>query len=146
MDPLREKTSGEQTPLKDRLVVIVDDDASVRRSMRRLVSSLGFAAAAFGTAEELLAADVAGRSSCLILDVRMPGMDGLALQAHLLATGLRVPIVFVTALASEEEERRARSAGAIDMLRKPVGKDQLVDALRRALETPTEGTGGGHDG
>src|SRR5688572_20317625 len=117
----------------ERLVSIVDDDASVRHSMRRLIRSLGHRAEAFASAEEFLASDLAESTACLLLDVRMPGMDGLELQRRLAEDGRRIPIAFLTALASDEEMRRAREAGAIEILRKPVGRDDLLRVLHAAL-------------
>ena len=124
-----------------RLVSIVDDDASVRNSMRRLVRSFGFQAEAFGSAEEFLASEDAARSACLILDVRMPGMDGLELQRRLADSGQAVPIVFITGHASEAEQRRALRAGAVDFLRKPVAKDELVRVLRTVFQQSTSDQG-----
>ncbi|MBY0276899.1 response regulator [Candidatus Binatia bacterium] len=116
------------------LVAVVDDDASVRRSTCRLVQSFGFASQAFGSAEEFLDSGRAPETACLILDMRMPGMDGLALQRELAARALRIPVIFLTARASEEEEARARHAGALDFLRKPVGKHTLLRAIRTAID------------
>jgi FixJ family two-component response regulator len=128
------------------LVAIVDDDVSVRRSTCRLVQSFGFATEAFGSAEHFLDSGRAAETSCLILDVRMPGMDGLELQAELSARGLRIPVVFLTARASEEEEARARHAGALDFLRKPVGREPLLHAVQAAIGRPLgAGRQGDHD-
>jgi FixJ family two-component response regulator len=126
-----------QTPgTDDRLVSIVDDDVSVGLSTRRLVRSFGFPAEAFPSAEEFLASGRAPRTKCLILDVRMPGMDGLALQRRLADLGLQIPIVFLTGRASEEEERRALAAGAVVFLRKPVGRDTLLRVVQQILTKP----------
>jgi FixJ family two-component response regulator len=111
----------------------VDDDVSVRQSTRRLIRSFGFRAEAFGSAEEFLESGDAAKTACLILDVRMPGMDGLELQRRLADAGLRIPIVFLTGRASEEEERRALRAGAVDFLRKPVGRDALLHIVQRVF-------------
>lgn len=119
------------------LVAVVDDDASVRRSTCRLVRSFGFAAEAFASAEEYLASDRAAATGCLILDVRMPGIDGLELQRRLAGHEPRIPIVFLTGRASDEEESRARRNGALAFLRKPVGKPVLLRLLRLALEPPS---------
>jgi FixJ family two-component response regulator len=121
------------------LVSIVDDDASVRRSTRRLIRSFGFRAEAFGSAEEFLGSDDLEATACLILDVRMPGMDGLALQQRLAERVSTIPIVFLTAQASEDEERRARHAGAVDVLHKPVGKEELLRVLRMVLKGDDHG-------
>lgn len=112
-------------------VAIVDDDTSVRQSMRRLICAFGFNAVAFGSAEEFLASPTT--TACLVLDVRMPGMDGLELQSRLAAEGRRIPIIFITAFATDDEERRARENGAIAVLRKPVDKEALLANLRAAL-------------
>ena len=123
----------QQTP-EGPLVAIVDDDASVRQSTRRLIRSLGHRAEAFASAGDYLDSGRAGDTACLILDVRMPGMDGLELQRRLAASNAAIPIVFITARASEEEERRARQAGAVDFLRKPVPKEALQRVLGRVFE------------
>ncbi len=117
-----------------RLVAIVDDDASVRRSARRLIRSLGHRAEAFGSAEEFLDSGQASETACLILDVRMPGMDGLELQRRLADSDPPIPIVFITARASDEEEDRALRAGAVAFLRKPVDKETLLGVLGPVLE------------
>jgi FixJ family two-component response regulator len=114
------------------LVAIVDDDVSVRGSMDRLIRSLGYRTQVFGSADEFLASTAPDQVACLLLDVRMPGTDGLALQRRLIDRGTRIPIVFMTALAHGEEERRARAAGAIDFLRKPVDPATLRRALAQA--------------
>lgn len=123
------------------LVAIVDDDASVRRSTRRLIRSLGYRAEAFESAEEFLASGQATTTACLILDVRMPSMDGLELQRRLVDSDPPIPIVFITAQASEEEERRALRVGAVAFLRKPVDKDVLLRVLGAVLEKPVSGGG-----
>ena len=114
------------------LVAIVDDDDSVRQSMERLVRSFGYRTRSFGSGDEFLASEP-DRATCLILDVRMPRTDGLTVQRRLVERGSRIPIVFVTALASDEEERRAWSAGAVAFLRKPVGQAALRHALDKAF-------------
>jgi FixJ family two-component response regulator len=114
-------------PIPDvHLVAIVDDDASVRQSARRLIRSLGHRAEAFGSAEEFLDSGQASETACLILDVRMPGMDGLELQPRLADSDPPIPIVFITARASDQEANRALRAGAVAFLRKPVDKETLL--------------------
>jgi len=116
------------------LVTIVDDDASVRQSARRLIRSLGHRAEAFGSAEEFLDSGHASETACLILDVRMPGIDGLELQRRLADSDPPIPIVFIAARASDEEESRALRAGAVAFLRKPVDKETLLRVLGVVLE------------
>jgi len=129
--------STEQMPL----VAIVDDDASVRQSARRLVRSLGYRAEAFSSAEEFLNGDAVSRTACLIADVRMPRIDGLELQRLLADRRPPIPIVFITARATEDEKRRALHAGAIAFLRKPFDKHDLLAALRKALGTSIQPKG-----
>jgi FixJ family two-component response regulator len=128
-----------------RLVAIVDDDASVRRSARRLIRSLGHRAEAFGSAEEFLDSGQASETACLILDVRMPGMDGLELQRRLADSDPPIPIVFITARASDEEEDRALRAGAVAFLRKPVDKETLLGVLGAVLEGSASDGGNADD-
>jgi FixJ family two-component response regulator len=127
---------------EERLVAIVDDDASVRQSARRLIRSFGYRAEAFGSAEEFLDSGQAKKTACLILDVRMPRIDGLELQRRL--AGSAIPIVFITARASEEEERQALQAGAVAFLRKPVDKEALLRVLGAVFED-SESDGGSHE-
>ena len=116
------------------LVFIVDDDVSVRRSTGRLLRSFGMRAETFASAHDLLNSGRALEAACLILDVRMPKMDGLELQRRLSETGQRVPVVFFSALASEEEKNRALQSGALALLHKPVSKDTLLRVIHLALE------------
>ena len=124
---------------EERLVAIVDDDSSVRQSALRLIVSLGYRAEAFGSAEEFLHSGAVKSTAYLILDVRMPRMDGLELQRRM--AGSAIPIVFITGRASEEEERRALRAGAVAFLRKPVDKQALLRVLGAVLER-SESDGG----
>jgi FixJ family two-component response regulator len=119
------------------LVSIVDDDPSVRNSTRRLLRSSGMRAEVFASAEEFLQSGHVAETGCLVLDMTMPGMNGLELQRRLTETGRPMPIVFLSARASEEEERRALQAGAASFLRKPVSKEALLNAIRAVLEGPT---------
>ncbi len=122
-------------------VAIVDDDASVRQSLDRLIRSFGYRTQVFSSADEFLASSAPDRAACLLLDVRMPGMDGLTLQGCLTERGARLPIVFITALATDEDERRARAAGAIGFLRKPVGPAALRQALDQSFDTARSALG-----
>jgi len=121
---------------KEPLVWIVDDDVSVRRSTRRLLRCCGLRAEVFSSAQEFLQSELAAETTCLLLDVRMPGMDGLDLQRQLSETRRLIPIIFLSARASEEEQQRALRAGAANFLRKPVSKEALLRAISAVLEIP----------
>jgi FixJ family two-component response regulator len=98
-----------------------------------LVASFGYRTEVFSSAQDFLDWPRRDETSCLILDVLMPGMNGLELQRQLKFTSPRLPIIFITAHAKEHEEKQAISAGAVAMLRKPVAEDILLEALRAAL-------------
>ena len=116
------------------LVSIVDDDPSVRSSTRRLLRSSGMRAEVFASAEEFLQSGHVAETGCLLLDMTMPGMNGLELQSRLAETGRLMPIVFLSARASEDEERRALQSGAANFLRKPVSKEALLHAIQGVLD------------
>jgi FixJ family two-component response regulator len=118
------------------LVSMVDDDASVRSSTMRLLRCSGLRAEAFMSAEAFLGSELIDQTACLLLDVRMPGMDGLELQQRLLEQGKRIPVIFLSARASKEEQARAWQAGAFAFLRKPVSKEVLLRAIQSVLEPP----------
>jgi FixJ family two-component response regulator len=131
---------GERAPEQQApLVAIVDDDASVRQSTDRLIRSFGYRTQAFGSGLEFLSSVAAQYVACLVLDVRMAGMDGLDVQRTLAERGARIPIVFVTGQASDEEERCARSAGAVEFLRKPVRQANLRQAIESAVRAFARG-------
>jgi FixJ family two-component response regulator len=119
------------------VVSIVDDDLSVRRSTQRLLRSSGLRAESFASAREFLQSGLVEGTDCLVLDMSMSEMDGLELQRRLAETGQMIPIVFLSARANEEEERRALQSGAASFLRKPVSKEVLLHAIRAAIEGPT---------
>src|SRR5262247_4214623 len=104
---------GERAPAQVPLVVIVDDDASVRQSTDRLIRSFGYRTQVFASGEEFLRSGAAERAACLLLDVRMPGLNGRDVQRSLIERDVGLPIVFLTARASDEEERREQDAGAV---------------------------------
>ena len=115
------------------LISVVDDDDSVRESLRGLIRSVRFAVAVFASAEEFLSSDDLRNTDCLILDVRMPGMNGLDLQRHLAASDYQIPVVFITAHGDEEARRRALNGGAVDYLLKPFSEEALLNAIDAAL-------------
>jgi FixJ family two-component response regulator len=115
------------------LVSVVDDDESVRESLPDMLRQFGFAAEAFSSAEAFLASDVLGRTSCLILDVAMPGMSGPDLQRELATHGPAIPIVFITASGDKAIRTRVLADGAVECLFKPFSEAALLDALNTAL-------------
>ncbi len=116
------------------VISIIDDDGSVRAATHNLVRSLGYGVRTFGSAEEFLRSPHLNDTSCVIADVRMPGMSGIELQAHLLAKGQSFPFIFVTAFSVESDRARALKAGAICFLIKPFDGDDLIKCLDAALE------------
>jgi FixJ family two-component response regulator len=117
------------------LVSVVDDDESVRESLPDMLRQFGFAAAAFSSAEDFLASDVIGRTNCLILDVKMPGMSGPDLQRELTTRGQEIPIVFITASGDKVIRARLLADGAVECLFKPFSETALLGALQAALRT-----------
>jgi FixJ family two-component response regulator len=117
----------------ENLISIVDDDESVRRTTTLLIESFGFRAAAFESAETFLNSGHLHDTSCLIVDVQMPGIDGLQLQSHLAAAGCGIPVIFITAYESKASRQRAMRAGAAAFLGKPFSDEQLLQVIRSAL-------------
>ena len=115
------------------LISVVDDDEAVRRTTTLLIESFGFRAAAFESAESLLRSGQLHDTSCLIVDVQMPGMNGLQLQQHLAAAGCGIPIIFITAYDNKDSRQRAMQAGAAAFLGKPFSDEQLLQTIRSAL-------------
>ena len=122
------------------LISVIDDDASVRKTTKLLVESSGYQAAAFDSAESFLTSGRVDDTSCLIIDIQMPGMSGLQLQSHLAAAGSRIPIIFITAYDEGESRRRATQAGAVAFLAKPFADEQLFETIRLALRRENSGT------
>ena len=120
------------------LVAIVDDDESVRDAVGSLFRSMGFRTQPFAGGKEFLAAPNLREFSCLILDVQMPGMDGLELQLRLAAASHPIPIIFVTAYADEKARARALRGGAVSFLAKPFSEDALLEAVQSAIDVETE--------
>ena len=124
------------------VIAIVDDDASVREAMMSLMRALGFSTEAFPCAEDFLKSDGPQHTSCLIADVRMPGMSGLELYRHLVALGKPIPTVLITAHSDDGVRARALKAGIICYLTKPFREDDLLGCIRSALDhAKTEGKG-----
>ena len=126
------KRKGTRAPIVAH-ISIVDDDPSVRQTTLDLMQSSGFAANAFASAEDFLAARALDDTACLILDVRMQGMGGVELQRQLRAKGLHIPIIFITAHNDEVVRAQALKRGAIAFLLKPVNSQELSRAVRSVL-------------
>ena len=115
------------------VIHVVDDDASFRTAVARLLRASGYQVALYGSGEQLLESPPRGEPGCILLDLRMNGIDGLDLQDRLAKLGHRLPIVFLTGYGDIPASVRAIKAGAEDFLPKPVSKKPLLDAVRRAL-------------
>lgn len=114
-------------------ILVVDDDASVRRALERLLRSVGLTATTLASAQEFLQYELPTGPTCLVLDVRMPKTSGLDLQNLLVSTGFRMPIIFLTGHGTVPESVQAMKAGAVDFLQKPCDDQTLLQAIRRAL-------------
>jgi len=116
------------------IVFVVDDDPSVRSSTERLVRSAGFEVKTFGSAAEFLETPRPEAPACLVLDIRMPGRSGLDLQHELAGSGIQIPIIFVTGHANIPMTVRAMKAGAVEFLTKPYRRNDLLQAIRTAID------------
>jgi FixJ family two-component response regulator len=116
------------------LISIVDDDASIRKALKRLFTSVGFDVASFASAEEFLSSTLLPESSCLILDLRMPGMSGLELQSVLTSCDRQIPVIFLTAHNDEQARAQALRGGAIDYLCKPFSEEALLRNVNFAVD------------
>jgi len=120
----------EPTPI----VFVVDDDPSVRRAIKRLVGSVGLEVELFGSAQEFLRSKRPDAPSCLVLDIRLPGVSGLDFQRELAQANIHIPIIFITAHGDIPMTVRAMKAGAVEFLTKPFRDQDLLDAIQIALE------------
>jgi len=114
-------------------VFIVDDDPAVRDSLALLIMAQGMRTVTFASAMEFLETYTEGEIGCMVLDIRMPQITGLALQEKLVERGLSIPIVFITGHGDIEQCRRAFQSGAIDFLTKPIDQNRLIDSLRKGI-------------
>ena len=115
-------------------VFIVDDDAGLRQAIHDLVESVGLRAQSFASGEDFLRAKHISRPSCLVLDVRLPQMNGLDFQRRLVETGVEIPVIFITAHGDIPMSVRALKSGAVEFLTKPFRDQDLLDAIHQALE------------
>jgi FixJ family two-component response regulator len=119
-------------------VFVVDDNASVRKSLSRLIASAGYTVETFASAREFLTHEPSKGPCCLVLDVRMPGLTGIELQEALAAAGRRMSIVFVTGHVNVPMSVRAMKGGAVDLLTKPIDQEELLAAIARAVAKDAE--------
>ena len=116
------------------LVSVVDDDVSVRESLPDLLRELGYAAAAFSSAEEFLASDSIGQTECLLLDIAMPGISGPDLHSKLTLQGRNIPVIYITGGGDQTTRARMLKRGAVECLRKPFSDEALLKALNVAFQ------------
>lgn len=119
-------------------VFIIDDDPSVRKSLSRLVRSLGFGSESFASAEEFLGRERYDGLGCIVLDVRMPGLSGMELQDELVKGEFSMPIIFITGHGDIPMSVQAMKKGAVDFLPKPFDDDELLEAVQKAIEKDRE--------
>ncbi len=116
------------------IVFVIDDDAAVREAIQGLLKSVGLRSASFGTAQEFLSSQRTDEPSCLVLDVRLPGVNGLDFQGHLAEAGVSIPIIFITGHGDIPMSVRAMKSGAVEFLTKPFRDQDLLDAINQALD------------
>jgi FixJ family two-component response regulator len=115
-------------------VFVIDDDGDVRASIQRLLKTVGLRGEVFASAQDFLQRNMPEGPSCLILDIRLPGMSGLEVQRKLIDAGLSIPIIFISAHADVDMAVRAMKFGAVEFLTKPFRPQELVDAVQQALQ------------
>ena len=119
---------------EDILISIIDDDESVREAIRALVGSLGHKAVTFSSAGLFLQSEVMAKTTCLITDLQMPGLNGLELQEELQSRGYRTPVIVITAYSNEKHRTHALAAGAVGFLSKPFDAESLIECLNTAIK------------
>jgi len=130
----RAKSSHEPASAKEPIVFVIDDDASMRRALTNLFQSVGLAVEVFGSAPEMLQSKLPEVASCLVLDIRLPGLSGLDFQAELAKANIHMPIIFMTGHGDIPMTVRAMKGGAIDFLTKPFRDQDMLDAVVMAIE------------
>ncbi len=121
-------------PDKRETICLVEDDRSLREALSRLLTEAGYEVVPFASGEEFLNQNLAGVCACLLLDIRLPGQSGLGLQARLIRDGVDLPIVFMTGHGDVPMAVKALKSGALEFLTKPIDEDQLLEAIRKALD------------
>jgi FixJ family two-component response regulator len=130
----RPKSSDEQSSATESIVFVVEDDASMRRALSNLFQSVGLQVAAFGAASDMLQSNLPDVASCLVLDVRLPGLSGLDFQTELAKANIHIPIIFMTGHGDIPMSVRAMKGGAVDFLTKPFRDQDMLDAVVTAIE------------
>ena len=128
------KSQRDLTTAADRIVFVIDDDVAMRETLSSLFRSVGLRVELFGSTREFAQVKMPDAASCLVLDIRLPGISGLDFQAELAKAGIRVPIIFMTGHGDIPMSVQAMKAGAIDFLTKPFRDQEMLDAVVRALE------------
>ena len=130
----RPKLSHDPPSAKEPIVVIIDDDASMRRALSNLFQSVGLQVELFGSASEMLQTKLPDVASCLVLDIRLPGLSGLDFQTELAKANIHIPIIFMTGHGDIPMTVRAMKGGAVDFLTKPFREQEMLDAVVSAIE------------
>ena len=137
----RPKSSREQSSARESIVFVVEDDASMRRALSNLFESVGLQVEMFGAASEMLQSKLPDVASCLVLDVRLPGLSGLEFQTELAKANIHIPIIFMTGHGDIPMSVRAMKEGAVDFLTKPFRDQDMLDAVVKAIERDRERRG-----
>jgi FixJ family two-component response regulator len=132
------KSSRDPASAAERIVFVIDDDAAMRETLSSLFRSVGLRVELFGSAREFAEFKMPDVASCLVLDIRLPGVSGLNFQAELAAKDVRIPIIFMTGHGDIPMSVRAMKAGAVDFLTKPFREQEILDAVIRSLERDQE--------
>ena len=130
----RPTSPGDLTSADQPIVFVIDDDESMRRALSNLFESVGLRVEVFGSALELLGSKLPDVASCLVLDIRLPGLSGLDFQTELAKANIHIPIIFMTGHGDIPTTVRAMKAGAIDFLTKPFRQQEMLDAVAMAIE------------
>jgi len=130
----RPTSPGDLTSAEQPIVFVIDDDESMRRALTNLFQSVGLRVEVFGSAPELLQSNLPDVASCLVLDIRLPGLSGLDFQSELAKANIHIPIIFMTGHGDIPMTVRAMKAGAIDFLTKPFRHQEMLDAVAMAIE------------
>lgn len=128
------KSQRDPAPAVERVVFVIDDDLGMRETLSSLFRSVGLRVEVFGSAREFAQIKMPDAASCLVLDIRLPGVSGLDFQGELLKAGIRIPIIFMTGHGDIPMSVQAMKAGAVDFLTKPFRDQEMLDAVVRALE------------